>query len=107
MALTETTTLIKTDTPNLGDAIPAFIEALRLRGFDVQHNCLADKVWELQLTKGSQLMQLAGLQSLVLYFVCTPALLLPAWGLLKQYHLDTEVLELLTRCLNHTPMRQV
>lgn len=136
MALTETTSFIAVCSPDLSKAIPAFIEALRLRGFEVQHQCLAGKVWELQLTKGSRLMQLAGLQvglalkiwpeydgvavrmspnlltrqglqSLALYFLCTPALLLPAWGLLKQHQLDTEVKELLTRCLNHTPLRQV
>lgn len=102
----------------------------------MQQNCLADKVWELQLTKGSQLMQLAGLQvglklqiwpeydgvavrmspellkrqgiqAAVLYLVCLPALLLPAWGLLQQHKLDAEVLNLLTRCLSHTSMRRV
>lgn len=136
MALTETTSFIAISSPNLSEAIPAFIEALRLRGFEVQHNCLADKAWELQLTKGSRLMQLAGLQvglklqvwqeydgvavrmspnlitrqglqSLAMYFLCTPALLLPAWGLLKQHQLDAEVKELLTRCLKHTPLRRV
>lgn len=136
MALTETTSFIEVRSPNLSEVMPAFVEALRLRGFDVQHCCLADKVWELQLTKGSQLMQLAGLQvglklqvwpeydgvavrmspnllkrqgiqAAVLYFVCMPALLLPAWGLLQQHKLDAEVLELLTRCLNHNPIRQV
>lgn len=136
MALTETTQFIEIDTPNLSEVMPAFTEALRLRGFCVEDRCMANKVWELSLTKGSQLMQVMGLQvglklqvwqenagvavrmspnlltrqgvqAALLYFICTPALLLPAWGLLQQHKLDTEVLELLTRCLHHHPLPKV
>lgn len=136
MALTETTRFIEIDTPNLSEAMPAFTEALRMRGFTVEEHCMVSKVWELNLTKGSQLMQVMGLQvglklqiwpenggiavrmspnlltrqglqAALIYFICTPAILLPAWGLLQQNRLDTEVMELLSRCLNHHPQPKV
>lgn len=136
MALTETTRFIEIDTPNLSEAMPAFTEALRMRGFTVEEHCMVSKVWELNLTKGSQLMQVMGLQvglklqiwpenggiavrmspnlltrqglqAALIYFICTPAILLPAWGLLQQNRLDTEVMELLSRCLNHHPLPKV
>lgn len=134
MALTDTTRFIEVDFPNLSESVPAFIEALRHRGFSVEEHCLAGKVWELNLSKGGQLMQVMGLQvglklqiwpenggiavrmspnlltrqglqAALLYFICTPALLLPAWGLLQQHRLDAEVMELFTRCLHHPQHR--
>ncbi|MBQ2869304.1 MAG: hypothetical protein IJX33_07880 [Akkermansia sp.] len=136
MALTDTTRFIEVDFPNLNETVPAFIEALRHRGFAVEEHCLAGKVWELSLNKGSQLMQLMGLQvglklqiwpenggvavrmspnlltrqgiqAAALYIIWAPALLLPAWGLLQQYKLDEEILELLIRCLKHRPVTAV
>lgn len=133
MALTETTRFIEVASPDLNYAVSAFMEALRRRGYAVVQRCMADKVWELNLSKGNQMMQVMGLQvglklqiwqehggvavrmspnllmrqgvqAALLYFICTPALLLPAWGLLQQYKLDTEVLELLTRSLNTPPV---
>lgn len=136
MALTDTTRFIEAEFPNLSETIPAFIEALRHRGFSVEQQCLAGKVWELSMNKGSQFMQLMGLQvglklqiwpenggvavrtspnlltrqgiqAAALYIIWAPAILLPAWGLLQQYKLDEEVLELLTRCLKHAPVSTV
>lgn len=136
MALTDTTRFIEAEFPNLSETIPAFIEALRHRGFSVEQQCLAGKVWELSMNKGSQFMQLMGLQvglklqiwpenggvavrmspnlltrqgiqAAALYIIWAPAILLPAWGLLQQYKLDEEVLELLTRCLKHAPASTV
>lgn len=136
MALTDTTRFIEIDFPNLNETVPAFIEALRHRGFTVEEHCLAGKVWELSLNKGSQLMQLMGLQvglnlqiwpenggvavrmspnlltrqgiqAAALYIIWAPALLLPAWGLLQQYKLDEEILDLLIRCLKHRPVTAV
>lgn len=133
MALTETTRFIEVASPDLNYAVPAFMEALRRRGFAVEQRCMAGKVWELNLSKGSQIMQVMGLQvglklqiweehggvavrmspnlltrqgvqAALFYFVFTPALLLPAWGLLQQHRLDTEAQEILTRCLNTPPV---
>lgn len=135
MALSDTTQFIEIEMPNLSEAVPAFVEALRMRGFCVEERSMAGKVWELNLTKGGQFMQVMGLQvglklqvwqesggvavrmspnllsrqglqAAVLYFLCTPALLLPAWGLLQQHKLDSEVLELLTRCLKTSTIRE-
>lgn len=135
MALSDTTQFIEIEMPNLSEAVPAFVEALRMRGFSVEERNMAGKVWELNLTKGGQFMQVMGLQvglklqvwqesggvavrmspnllsrqglqAAVLYFLCTPALLLPAWGLLQQHKLDSEVLELLTRCLKTCNIRE-
>lgn len=136
MALSETTQFIEISTPDLSTAIPSFIEGMRLRGYCVTQRCMADKVWELELSKGNQIMQVMGmqigmkvqvwqesggvalrmspnlltrqgLQAAILYFICTPALLMPAWGLLQQHRMDTEVMELMTRCLQHHPVHEV
>ena len=48
-----------------------------------------------------------GIQAAALYIIWAPALLLPAWGLLQQYKLDEEILELLIRCLKHRPVTAV
>lgn len=136
MALTETTQFIEVNYPDLKSTLPTFIEGMRCRGYCVEEQCMANKVWELNISKGSQIMQVMGLQigmkvkiwpenggvavhmspnlltrqglqAAVLYFICTPALLLPAWGLLQQHRMDTEVTELLKRCLLNAPVCEV
>jgi|GEM_PF-2697852 len=136
MALSDTTQFIEIEMPNLSEAVPAFVKALRMRGFSVEERSMAGKVWELNLTKGGQFMQVMGLQvglklqvwqesggvavrmspnlltrqgiqAAALYIIWAPALLLPAWGLLQQYKLDEEILALLIRCLKHHPVTEV